>query len=311
MLSLPPWQQLSLHSVMVAAPLAGGSATPPPLPQLASIPEIWTPTSSWRRDTTTGEGVFRAAAINSDVLVTGGVNPGSVDWLHHVASFGYAVPSDKQEATVESVFRRCRFDRACAADAFYETATQYWRNVYDPEELCPLPAVAAADEREELLAWWCRRCWEDRHTKEAAEAVRRSTGLGIGGSNSNLARAFTLASWCRFPTTARRAGHLSCATSGGNTELLRSWQRCREARGWPARAAEAVVAAKRLHPLVREASAEAVGEVVEACCADTRCLTRVLESIGAAEASRLAVWKRASLLFDPSGGTGRSSARRR
>ena len=82
-------------------------------------------------------------------------------------------------------------------------------------------------------------------------------------------RAFVLASFCRFGTTARKAASGACAAGsggpGGSAELLRSWQRCRQARAWPRQTAEAAQNLKD--------SADAM----EWCCGDMRCMNRLLE----------------------------------
>lgn len=229
-------------------------------PQLWTLPQISTPTSSWRRDAATGNVVYSAPAVNSSVLVTGGPAPGSVDWLHHSSCFGYAAPSDAQEALVEEAFRRCRYDCRCAADTLWEG-------------LGAEPSPTAVDAHEELLAWWSRRCWEDRRSREAAEAAGRSP--------DPLARGFTLAGWCRFATTARRAAHQACAASGGNSDLLRSWRRCRVARGRPSEAAAAAVEALGL------GGADGAETLLEGCCGDARCLARALQGTdGDAELAR-------------------------
>ncbi|CAK0870511.1 unnamed protein product [Prorocentrum cordatum] len=150
---------------------AGGGGPPGgPPPQLLASPAVAAPVSSWRRDEASGAVVKTAAAVNSDVLVTGGPHPGSVDWLHHAGSFCFSAPSGPREAAVEGAFRRCRYDGQCASEVL-------------SEGLSRLPAPLAADELEELLGWWSRRCWEDRRTKEAAEAIKRCGG--------KLERAFT------------------------------------------------------------------------------------------------------------------------
>ncbi|CAK0870512.1 unnamed protein product [Prorocentrum cordatum] len=155
---------------------AGGGGPPGgPPPQLLAAatirsPAVAAPVSSWRRDEASGAVVKTAAAVNSDVLVTGGPHPGSVDWLHHAGSFCFSAPSGPREAAVEGAFRRCRYDGQCASEVL-------------SEGLSRLPAPLAADELEELLGWWSRRCWEDRRTKEAAEAIKRCGG--------KLERAFT------------------------------------------------------------------------------------------------------------------------
>ena len=82
-------------------------------------------------------------------------------------------------------------------------------------------------------------------------------------------RAFVLASFCRFGTTARKAASGACAAGsggpGGSAELLRSWQRCRQARAWPRQTAEA---AQNL---------EDWADATEWCCGDMRCMHRLLE----------------------------------
>lgn len=227
-----------------------------PSPLVGAIPQICAPVASWRRGAD-GSVVRTVPAINSDVLVTGGPHPSSVDWLHHADCFGYAAPLESEDRAVEAVFRRCRYDSLCAAVAFRE-------------ELAGQPLVTAADKEQQLLAWWCRRCWEDRRTKEAADAVKRSDDL--------LARGFTLSSWCRFRTTARRAGHQACSVSGGAPDVLRLWQQCRHARGWPWEAA--AEAAVELDRRGHVADNETARQVLEACCGDPRCLGRVFESGG-------------------------------
>lgn len=80
-------------------------------------------------------------------------------------------------------------------------------------------------------------------------------------------RAFVLASFCRFGTTARKAALGACAAGsggpGGSAELLRSWQRCRQARARPKQTADAA-------PSVET-------DAMEWCCGDMRCMTRLLE----------------------------------
>lgn len=119
---------------------------------------------------------------------------------------------------------------------------------------------------------------------EAAEAVKQH--------GNQVARGFTLAGWCRFATTARRVGHQACCVSGGNTDLLSLWQQCRDARAQPAVAAARAVA-DITGPLDQDQ--DAVRGVVEACCGDSRCLARVLQS--ASEEAASAVWRAAGKRF--------------
>eukprot|EP00747_Dinoflagellata_sp_TGD_P030523 gnl/TRDRNA2_/TRDRNA2_134694_c0_seq1.p1 gnl/TRDRNA2_/TRDRNA2_134694_c0~~gnl/TRDRNA2_/TRDRNA2_134694_c0_seq1.p1 ORF type:complete len:213 (-),score=27.26 gnl/TRDRNA2_/TRDRNA2_134694_c0_seq1:171-809(-) len=195
--------------------------------------------------------------------------PGAIPWLHHSANFGYRAPTSSQEALVEGAFRRCRFDANCAAEEL--------RNGIAGMD----SKVAAVDAHEELLAWWCRRCWEDRHTKEAAEAVKRDEAM--------LGRGFVLASWCRFRTTARKAGVTACAATGGAPDLQFFWDRCRHARGWPEKAATA--ARDRL----RSGGEGAAEGAAEMCCGESRCIARALEGISDAEARE--VWRSADTLL--------------
>jgi len=258
--------------------MVGVSLSSPPLfelsrpPQLRTIPPISVPVSSWKRDGKGGDVVMTAAAINSDALLTGGPAPGSVEWLHHATAFGFTAPSEAQEAAVENVFRRCRYNAECADEMF----------------VAGLPAstpVEVADAREELLGWWARRCWEDRRTKEAGEAVKREP---VG-----LARAHTLSSWCRFATTARRAGHQACAITGGSGDLHGLWRQCRDARARPAEVAASLSAEADV--LRSSEDFAAVHEISEACCADSRCLARVLRSVDGGTAA--SVWRHASEQF--------------
>lgn len=194
--------------------------------QLQMIPEISTPTRG---------------AINTEAMALGGPSPGAVEWLNHAASFHYTTPA-AVETLVEAVFRQCRYDARCADETFREKSR-------------------SVEAYEEHFSWWCRRCWEDRRTKEAAEAVKRQ--------KTQLHRAFVLASFCRFGTTARKAASGACAAGsggpGGSAELLRSWQCCRQARAWPRQTAEAAENLKD--------SADAM----EWCCGDMRCMHRLLE----------------------------------
>lgn len=106
--------------------------------QLQMIPEISTP---------------KRGAINTEAMALGGPSPGAVEWLNHAASFKYTAPATV-EALVEAVFRQCRYDARCADENFREKSR-------------------TIEAYEEHFSWWCRRCWEDRRTKEAAEAVKR------------------------------------------------------------------------------------------------------------------------------------------
>mmetsp|Transcript_101422 Transcript_101422/g.286109 ORF Transcript_101422/g.286109 Transcript_101422/m.286109 type:complete len:275 (-) Transcript_101422:106-930(-) len=255
-------------------------------PQLAAIPQISTPTSSWRRDPKTGDAVHTAAAVSTDALMGWSASPGSVDWLHHASCLSYAAPTKEQEAAVEAAFRRCRYDSRCAADALWDVSAKQ---------------SAKADVHEKLLSWWCRRCWEDRHTKEATDAVKRAAeGASVASRSTLVARGFALAGWCRFSTTARRAGHHASAISGGNAELLRTWHRCRDARARPAQAA-----ATAGDYLRRGGSAADVADAVDICCADARCLARALDGSGAEQPLAEEVQRQAGIVLG-----GAASARR-
>lgn len=35
------------------------------------------------------------------------------------------------------------------------------------------PHSSSAASYEELLSWWCRRCWEERHVRDAVDALKR------------------------------------------------------------------------------------------------------------------------------------------
>lgn len=107
--------------------------------QLQMIPEISTPTRG---------------AINTEAMALGGPSPGAVEWLNHAASFNYTAPASSMETLVEAVFRQCRYDARCADENFREK-------------------VGTVEAYEDHFSWWCRRCWEDRRTKEAVEAVKR------------------------------------------------------------------------------------------------------------------------------------------
>eukprot|EP00438_Fugacium_kawagutii_P007568 Skav204872 [mRNA] locus=scaffold1679:102940:103776:- [translate_table: standard] len=255
--------------------------------QLQMIPEISTP---------------KRGAINTEAMALGGPSPGAVEWLNHAASFKYTAPATV-ETFVEAVFRQCRYNARCADENFREKA----RTMKSPVEAY-----------EEHFSWWCRRCWEDRRTKEAAEAVKRQktqlqlvplleltnfwvvkVGLLhfttdfcqlLSPSSTDFLysfvifypyesqvplflqlrhRAFVLASFCRFSTTARKAASAACAAGsggpGGSAELLRDWQRCRQARAWPRHTAESAE------------SFDDVAEATEWCCGDLRCMNRLME----------------------------------
>jgi len=113
-----------------------------------------------------------------------------------------------------------------------------------------------------------------------------------------LARAFTLASWCRFSTTARRTSHQASVVRGGNADLLGSWQQCRDARSRPADTA-ARTSAELRQALAEGDTGEAalVAEAVDACCADVRCLTRVFQ--GAHQGLAPAAWQLVNHRFSP------------
>ena len=134
--------------------------------QLQMIPEISTPTRG---------------AINTEAMALGGPSPGAVEWLNHAASFHYTTPA-AVETLVEAVFRQCRYDARCADETFREKSR-------------------SVEAYEEHFSWWCRRCWEDRRPKEAAEAVKRQkTQLQLG-------RASRMGYWCQMvPVIASSGG---------------------------------------------------------------------------------------------------------
>ncbi|CAE7277541.1 unnamed protein product [Symbiodinium pilosum] len=163
-----------------------------------------------------------AVLLNSEAMAVGGPSPGVVEWLHHQAICQSLADEGTQDMQASFAF---------------------------------------VQAREELLAWWCRRAWEDRRIKEAAEAVKRRTGLE---------RAVALSSYCRFAVTAKKAAQQACQVSGGQQDLLRAWQRCRQSRAWPAEAA------KRSF---EDAAQDAVS-LREDCCGDVRCLAYFRELRG-------------------------------
>ena len=65
----------------------------------------------------------------------------------------------------------------------------------------PAAVETLVEADEEHFSWWCRRCWEDRRTKEAAEAVKRQkTQLQLG-------RASRMGYWCQMvPVIASSGG---------------------------------------------------------------------------------------------------------
>ena len=80
--------------------------------------------------------------------------------------------------------------------------------------------------------------------------------------------------WPPFAVSAPRRGKAAtgaCAAGsggpGGSAELLRSWQRCRQARARPKQTADAFA------PSVETVETDAM----EWCCGDMRCMTRLLE----------------------------------
>lgn len=228
-------------------------------PQLLQIADIPTHTqASWRRDDKGGGVVYSAPAIRTDSMLGMTPSPGAVDWLLQSTSFEYSAPSDRDDALVEGIFRRCRFNATCSMAAC--------REALDAQA----SPIEAADRLESLLGLWTRRCWEDRHIKEAAE--------GVKWAHTPPARAFILSSWCRFSTTAKKAGQSSSSMTGGNAQLLENWRRCRAARSNPAEVAEE--AGSRLRSpspgCPSGASREDVWDAVEQCCGDARCLHRVM-----------------------------------
>lgn len=236
-------------------------------PQTATIPEISTPSTSWRRDAQEGA-VMSAPLISNDAMMGIGASPALVDWLHQAASFSYLAPTEEQEVLVEKVFRRCKFDGRCAAGAFAEA-------------VAGSPEVDALDAQEGLLSWWCRRCWEERQVKRAAASV----GLGSSG----LAQGFMLSSWCRFAATARRTSRGADKLGGGTFDLFGTWRRCRTARSQPA------LAAAEAAGQLQQDESRGVREAVDTCCGDPRCLTRALVQAG--EGHSRPVWERTRSLL--------------
>eukprot|EP00928_Gymnodinium_smaydae_P082303 TRINITY_DN6566_c0_g6_i1.p1 TRINITY_DN6566_c0_g6~~TRINITY_DN6566_c0_g6_i1.p1 ORF type:complete len:305 (-),score=57.27 TRINITY_DN6566_c0_g6_i1:206-1015(-) len=257
-------------------PSAELGALPSQPPQLTFIPQISTPRTHWRRAAKGKEAVYTAPAFNTDSLNGATAHPGTVDWLLQTTSFIFSAPEPAQEAAADAAFRRCKYDARCASETLREAVSTKG-----------LPATLAAERHEELLSWWCRRCFEERHALEAGEAVRRA------GDRSLLARGFLLATWCRFPTTARRASQQASAITGGHAGLIRTWQRCRDARAWPAAAAEEAAVSLNAGGAVGGGSTADVENAVQVCCGDFRCLARALDSAGADEALASSVWSRA------------------
>ncbi|CAE7514053.1 unnamed protein product [Symbiodinium sp. KB8] len=146
-----------------------------------AIPRISTPKSL-------GSGT--AMLLSSEALAVGGPSPGAVEWLHHQGCFNYAAPAEQVEALVEQAFRICRYDAHCATRELQKDKRRESDGAGAGAE-----AWRQRAEVEELLSWWCRRAWEDRRTKEAAEAVRKAA--------ERLERAQALSSFCRFQATAR------------------------------------------------------------------------------------------------------------
>ncbi|OLP74922.1 hypothetical protein AK812_SmicGene45388 [Symbiodinium microadriaticum] len=213
-----------------------------------AIPRISTPKSL-------GSGT--AMLLSSEALAVGGPSPGAVEWLHHQGCFNYAAPAEQVEALVEQAFRICRYDAHCATRELQKDKRRESDGAGAGAE-----AWRQRAEVEELLSWWCRRAWEDRRTKEAAEAVRKAA--------ERLERAQALSSFCRFQATARKAARQACQISGGQQDLLRDWQRCRQSRSRPNETA------RRLHEARGERGERALdpfGNLArEDCCGDPRCL---------------------------------------
>ena len=163
----------------------------PGISQVEAIPRISTP-----------KGSGTAVLLNNEALSVGGPSPGAVEWLHHQACFSYSVPSAQSERLVEQTFRLCRYDAQCAQQSFSSSL----------QELGEVQASSGfVEAKEKLLAWWCRRAWEDRRIKEAAEALKRRAGLE---------RAAALASYCRFASTAKKVAQQACQVSGGQQDCL-------------------------------------------------------------------------------------------
>ena len=219
------------------------------------IPRISTPKSSGSSGAT--------VMLNTEAMAVGGPSPGAVEWLHHQACFAYAAPSEHVEKVVEQAFRLCRYDAHCAAQELYkslgEAGAQAGAQGVSSEDSAGL-GLAGRVQVEGLLAWWCRRAWEDRRIKEAADAVKRQTG--------GVERAAALSSYCRFAATAKKVARQACQISGGQQDLLRAWQRCRQSRGWPREAA------RRLEEGGFDPASAAARED---CCGDARCLAALWE----------------------------------
>eukprot|EP00439_Symbiodinium_sp_Y106_P051253 s1805_g6.t2 len=190
------------------------------------------------------------AKLETDIflaLAVGGPSPGAVEWLHHQGCFSYAAPTEQVEALVEQAFRICRYDAHCATRELQKESRE--------SDGAGVKALRQRAEVEELLSWWCRRAWEDRRTKEAAEAVKKGS--------QKLERAQALSSFCRFQTTAKKAARQACQISGGQQDLLRDWQRCRQSRARPKETA------RRLHEGDR--ALDPFGTLArEDCCGDPR-----------------------------------------